>query len=197
MPFDGIVPDPILDAVDPPLRVLVELGYDRSDYATPTTAGLVPNVNPLTVATDLANATEQGVQTGLQESGASTSSLSALNTSTAKQAATPTITTPNLDSLKTEDVVKSVLPKTDIGSGDVLKNLTNVLPKSKTTPTVKPQTPEIKLPTLTSKPNKPNVTSNLTSSAAKPLSPKHIADSVSHALGIKKDKPSGTSGNDN
>src|SRR4029079_16002437 len=31
MPFDGIVPDPILDAADPPLRVLVELGYRRTD----------------------------------------------------------------------------------------------------------------------------------------------------------------------
>jgi PE-PPE domain-containing protein len=182
MPFDGIVPDPILDAVDPPLRVLVELGYDRSDYGTPTTAGLVPTVNPITVATDLANATVTGVQTGLQESNISTPNLLTNDSIQAKGVASPTISTPTIK-------------PPDLGSGTVLDNLTNVLPKSKTTPTVKPQTPQIKLPTLTSKPSKPSVTSNPTSSAAKPLSPKHLAESVSHALGIKKDKPSGESGN--
>ncbi|HEY5151018.1 MAG TPA: hypothetical protein VIJ23_14625 [Mycobacterium sp.] len=53
MPFTGIVPDPVLDAVDPVLRGIVELGYDRSDYSQPTTAKLFPRINldkPVTTA---------------------------------------------------------------------------------------------------------------------------------------------------
>jgi PE-PPE domain len=46
MPFNGIVPKPVLDALDPPLRALIELGYDRSDYGTPTPAKLLPAVSP-------------------------------------------------------------------------------------------------------------------------------------------------------
>src|SRR4029079_10062 len=78
MPVDGVVPAPILDAADPPLRVLVELGYKRTDengntdYGTPTPVGIAPAVNPVTVATQLANATVQGANTGLAESGVST-----------------------------------------------------------------------------------------------------------------------------
>jgi hypothetical protein len=47
MPFSGIVPDPVLDAMDTPLRALVELGYDRTDYSAPTPAKLTPNIDPL------------------------------------------------------------------------------------------------------------------------------------------------------
>jgi PE-PPE domain len=46
MPFNGIVPDPILKALDPPLRFLVELGYDRTDYSRPTPAKLIPDADP-------------------------------------------------------------------------------------------------------------------------------------------------------
>lgn len=51
MPFNGIVPDPILKALDPPLRFLIELGYDRSDYSQPTPAKLIPDVDPGFVTT--------------------------------------------------------------------------------------------------------------------------------------------------
>lgn len=42
MPFTGLVPEPVLDAVDAPLRRVVELGYDRTDYSEPTAARLFP-----------------------------------------------------------------------------------------------------------------------------------------------------------
>ncbi len=42
MPLKGIVPDPILGAIDPVLRNLIEMGYDRSDYSKPTRAQLFP-----------------------------------------------------------------------------------------------------------------------------------------------------------
>ena len=61
MPFDGIVPDSVLDALDAPLRVLVELGYDRTDYGKPTAAGLLPQVKPADVLNDLAGAITKGI----------------------------------------------------------------------------------------------------------------------------------------
>jgi hypothetical protein len=70
MPFNGIVPKPVLDALDPPLRALTELGYDRSDYGTPTPAKLFPAVKPVDLTKDLSDATANGVATGLAESGA-------------------------------------------------------------------------------------------------------------------------------
>lgn len=44
MPFDGIVPDQVLDALDRPLRAIIETGYDRDDYGKPTAAALVPSI---------------------------------------------------------------------------------------------------------------------------------------------------------
>jgi hypothetical protein len=44
MPLKGIVPDPILGAIDPVLRTFVEMGYDRADYSAPTRARLFPGV---------------------------------------------------------------------------------------------------------------------------------------------------------
>ncbi len=117
MPFDGIVPDPILDAADPPLRVLVELGYKRTDengntdYGTPTPVGIAPAVNPVTVATQLANATVQGVNTGLTESG---------------------VSTPNVLSASAAETNSATL--------------TNLSASRHAAPSVNPQTPEVKLP---------------------------------------------------
>lgn len=42
MPFEGIVPDKVLDALDQPLRSIIETGYDRDDYGVSTKAGLFP-----------------------------------------------------------------------------------------------------------------------------------------------------------
>jgi hypothetical protein len=101
MPFNGIVPDPVLKALDPPLRELVELGYNRSDYSTPTTAGIAPIVNPITVAQNLANATVKGVQAGLADSGASTTPVTP--SITEKAIAGPT------QSSKLPDLIKGAL----------------------------------------------------------------------------------------
>lgn len=65
------VPDPILAALDPPLRVLVEAGYDRTiSPGQPTPAGLVPSVNPLKLAENVLLAIPTGLDDGLQELGA-------------------------------------------------------------------------------------------------------------------------------
>lgn len=69
MPFTGIVPEPILDALDPPLRVLVETGYDRTDYSQPTAAKPIPPINPGKLAEDLGDATVAGITAGLADAG--------------------------------------------------------------------------------------------------------------------------------
>jgi hypothetical protein len=52
---------PIADAVEPTLRVLVELGYDRTTpYGQHTTVGAAPKVDPLVVASDLRAAASAG-----------------------------------------------------------------------------------------------------------------------------------------
>lgn len=55
-------PEPLLDLIEPALTVMVDWGYDRSiSPGTPTTARLIPRVNPITAAVDLAGAVAQGV----------------------------------------------------------------------------------------------------------------------------------------
>jgi hypothetical protein len=47
MPLEGILPKNILDAIDKPLRAIIETGYDRSDYSKPTGARLFPRLSDL------------------------------------------------------------------------------------------------------------------------------------------------------
>ena len=55
-------PKPLLDLVEPALTVMVNWGYDRSiSPGTPTTARLIPRINPVTAARDLAEAVAEGV----------------------------------------------------------------------------------------------------------------------------------------
>ncbi|BBX96002.1 PE family protein [Mycobacterium lacus] len=70
-PFRGIVPEPVLDLVEPDLRVIIELGYDRTGYADlPTPAALLPtHINPITVAGDLAQGTVLGIDNALADVG--------------------------------------------------------------------------------------------------------------------------------
>lgn len=64
MPLDYLgFPPPLLDLVEPALTVMVEWGYDRSiSPGTPTTARLIPRVNPITATVDLVKAVAEGAQ---------------------------------------------------------------------------------------------------------------------------------------
>ncbi len=50
MPLNGIVPASILDALDAPLRAIIELGYDRTDYSASTPFKLIPALSPVAPA---------------------------------------------------------------------------------------------------------------------------------------------------
>ena len=64
LPLDYLgFPKALLDLVEPALTVMIEWGYDRSiSPGTPTTARLIPRVNPITAAGDLAKAVVEGVR---------------------------------------------------------------------------------------------------------------------------------------
>ncbi len=56
------VPEPLIDVVEPVVKVVVEQGYDRSiPPGEPTPARLIPPLNPVKVAGDLVNAVGEGV----------------------------------------------------------------------------------------------------------------------------------------
>ena len=56
-------PKPLLDLVEPALTVMIDWSYDRSiSPGTPTTARLIPNINPITAIGDLAKAVVEGMR---------------------------------------------------------------------------------------------------------------------------------------
>ncbi|WP_162462749.1 PE-PPE domain-containing protein [Mycolicibacterium sp. CBMA 234] len=59
---------PVVDLIQPVLRVLIETGYNReAPYGQPTPAGLFPPINPVKLARDLAAATGQGISQALND----------------------------------------------------------------------------------------------------------------------------------
>jgi len=64
------VPEPVIDVVEPVVKVVVDLGYDRSiPPGEPTPARLIPPINPVKVAADLVNAVGEGVNNALALTG--------------------------------------------------------------------------------------------------------------------------------
>jgi PE-PPE domain len=61
---------PIVDLVEPAMRVLIETGYDRTaSYGQPVMASLIPALNPVKLAVDLAAAAGQGTAQALHDLG--------------------------------------------------------------------------------------------------------------------------------
>lgn len=56
---------PLVDLVSPMAQTLIETGYTRTDYSTPTPFQLLPRFNPVTVANDLVNDIPEGIRAAL------------------------------------------------------------------------------------------------------------------------------------
>ena len=66
----GGLTTPIADLIEPTLKVLVELGYDRSiSYGQPTTFGIFPEISVPKLVTDLKAAAQSGVDAALADIG--------------------------------------------------------------------------------------------------------------------------------
>ena len=97
---------PIVDLIQPALRVLIELGYDRTiPHGQPTPAGLFPTIDPTKLATDLAAAVGQGIQAALTDlathatSPATSEAAQLAASATASTADNPAATTPTVTPL--------------------------------------------------------------------------------------------------
>lgn len=56
---------PLVDLVSPMTQTLIETGYTRTDYSTPTPFQLLPRFNPAKLVTDLVNDIPEGVRAAL------------------------------------------------------------------------------------------------------------------------------------
>lgn len=97
---------PLVSLISPVTRVLIETGYDRTNYGQPSPFGLIPVINPVTLTVDLVTAVGQGIHDALGDLGVSTpspsapsvpsspaSTLAAAATSNGKPATEPTVPT--------------------------------------------------------------------------------------------------------
>jgi hypothetical protein len=57
----AFVTTPLADLVQPFMTVLIETGYDRTSYGTPTPFRLIPIIDPVSLAVELVAATFQGI----------------------------------------------------------------------------------------------------------------------------------------
>jgi hypothetical protein len=65
------VPEPVLNIFQPALQVIVEAGYDRSTpFGDPTSAELIPTIDPATFTLEFANAVVQGANNAFELFGA-------------------------------------------------------------------------------------------------------------------------------
>ncbi|MCV7227269.1 PE-PPE domain-containing protein [Mycolicibacterium komossense] len=63
---------PLVDLTQPALQVLIETGYDRTNYGDPSPAALIPPINPITLATDLVAAVDLGLHNAVSNLGNTT-----------------------------------------------------------------------------------------------------------------------------
>jgi PE-PPE domain len=61
---------PLIDLIQPTLKVLIDLGYNRSiNPGVPTEAGLIPPIDPVTLTAQLITSVQQGVRAALTDLG--------------------------------------------------------------------------------------------------------------------------------
>jgi hypothetical protein len=84
---------PIADLIEPTLRVLVELGYDRSiGYGTVAPAGLFPKIDPAKLGADLAAASTKGIKDALADISAPPPPTPSPSSLGVRRTATPALT---------------------------------------------------------------------------------------------------------
>jgi hypothetical protein len=133
------VPESLIDVVEPFFRVLVDLGYDRSIPPwEPTPARVIPTLNPLTTATDLVNAIDEGINNALALIGSppllSTStpaSLAAPATETAKANISPQVTSTNTPTPSEQVTLPATATGTQQMSTDTATSTTKVTETAK------------------------------------------------------------------
>jgi hypothetical protein len=57
---------PVVDLISPLTQTLIETGYNRTDYGTPTPAGLIPRIDPVKLVRDLINDIPEGINAAMK-----------------------------------------------------------------------------------------------------------------------------------
>jgi PE-PPE domain len=135
------ITEPIADLIEPTLRVLIDLGYDRSiNPGQPSPARLVPIINPVELTVDLAEAAVKGVEDALGAIGGTPLSPSTppsptdSSTSAAAKAADEPADTSPVTSVSRSNPVssKTIAPKPDPEPSDDDNGVTEAKAKGDT-----------------------------------------------------------------
>ena len=138
---------PIVDLLEPVLRVLIDTGYDRSlSYGVPAPFRLLPlNINPIKLAGDVVKALGQGVKAALGDIGIKAPAPAPVSTTTSLAAASNDKKSTNLVAAKSavEDTPKALVDnkKTE----DTTKVTDTKLTETKTDTDSTPATPRPKV----------------------------------------------------
>lgn len=121
MPLKGIVPDPILGAIDPVLRTVIEMGYNRTDYSAPTRAQLFPPITLPAAVSALPKAVSPPPATSTPEPSAPASTPQAVS---APEVSTPEVSTPDVSTPEVSTLASRV-PKTSTPKATTAKASTS------------------------------------------------------------------------
>lgn len=110
---------PIIDLIQPALQVLIEIGYNRTNYGQPSPFGLIPLINPITLATQLVGAIGAGVQNALSNLGNPTPVPLPPYHPADPSTPTPATVTP---------AIAASVPTGSPTAATLLKSITNVVP---------------------------------------------------------------------
>ncbi|BBX07249.1 PE-PPE domain-containing protein [Mycolicibacterium aichiense] len=103
---------PFVDLISPVTRVLIETGYDRSNYGQPTPFTIFTPINPVTLSVDLAKAAVQGIHDALGDLGVAVPAAPSVPASTpVSTLAAATTTAPATEKAAAETVSKPVQRK--------------------------------------------------------------------------------------
>lgn len=109
--------DPLLDLAEPTLRVLIDLGYDRTpeNMGVPTRAGLLPRIDLDKLASDLRAAAKEGVRNALTDLGIKTADTDTETLGTVEKPA-PDRLTPDAAAAKQRSDIAG--PQAGVGTPD-------------------------------------------------------------------------------
>ncbi|MGV0737600.1 PE-PPE domain-containing protein [Mycobacterium syngnathidarum] len=109
--------DPLLDLAEPTLRVLIDLGYDRTpeNMGVPTRAGLLPRIDLDKLASDLRAAAKEGVRNALTDLGIKTADTDTETLGTVEKPA-PDRLAPDAAAAKQRSDIAG--PQTGVGTPD-------------------------------------------------------------------------------
>jgi hypothetical protein len=124
--------EPVVDLIQPTLRVLIDLGYDRTvPFGQPTPAGLFPKIDPSELKADLDAAVRQGIHDALADVGVTSIGPVAAGDGS-EQATTlagdkPPTTPPDGSSVSTAAATAAITPNSDTAHNSTAKLLTTAV----------------------------------------------------------------------